>query len=63
MYDDYGDGDGDGIKVWGNPGIKIELSQKNVNIVLQNKTTKNGFTLVSFNNIILRGKLTEKLSL
>jgi len=72
MYDDYalylynpysGIIDyGDGIKVWSNPNIKIELSVEDVNVALKNKTIKNGFTLASFNNILLKEQLVEILN-
>ena len=72
MYDDYtiylyrpyaGIIDyGDGIKVWSNPGIKLELSQEDVNQALQNKAIKNGFTLASFNNNGLREQLLDILN-
>jgi hypothetical protein len=45
-----------GIKVWTNPNIKIDLSLKDVNVALQSKAIKNGFTLASFNNTDLRVK-------
>lgn len=72
MYDDYtlylykpysGIIDyGVGIKVWSNPNIKIELSVEDVNAALKNKTIKNGFTLASFNNILLKEQLVEILN-
>tara|TARA_B100000795_G_C22731372_1_gene411520 strand:+ start:93 stop:842 length:750 start_codon:yes stop_codon:yes gene_type:complete len=72
MYDDYalylynpysGIIDyGDGIKVWSNPNIKIELSEEDVNEALKNKTIKNGFTLASFNNILLKEQLIKILN-
>lgn len=45
-----------GIKVWVNPDIKLELSLEDVNNALQNKAIKNGFTLASFNNTDLKDK-------
>ena len=44
----------DGIKVWSNPNIEIELSEENVLVALKNKAIKNGFTLASFNNNLLK---------
>ena len=71
MYDDYaiylynpyaGIIDyGDGIKVWSNPNIKIELSEEDVAVALKNKAIKNGFTLASFNNIGLKDQLIQIL--
>lgn len=52
---------GDGIKVWSNPNIKIELSEEDVAVALKNRAIKNGFTLASFNHILLKDKLTEIL--
>jgi hypothetical protein len=72
MYDDYalylyspyaGIIDyGDGIKVWSDPNVKIELSLEDVNVALKNKTIKIGFTLVSFNNILLKEQLIKILN-
>lgn len=72
MYDDYtlflyepysGMIDfGVGIKVWSNPNIKIELSEEDVNVTLKSKTIKNGFTLASFNNSLLKGQLIKILN-
>lgn len=72
MYDDYtlylyspyaGMIDyGDGIKIWSNPNSKIELSEEDVNMALKNKTIKNGFTLASFNNILLKEQLIKILN-
>jgi hypothetical protein len=45
-----------GIKVWTNPNIKINLSLDDVNVALQSKVIKNGFTLASFNNADLKEK-------
>jgi hypothetical protein len=50
---------GDGIKVWSNPNIKIELSEEDVYVALKNKTIKNGFALASFNNVLLKEQLLE----
>lgn len=52
---------GDGIKVWSNPNIKIELSEEDVFIALKNKTIKNGFILASFNNNGLKDQLIQIL--
>ena len=72
MYDDYGIylynhyseiiDYGDGIEVWSNPKIKIELSEEDVAVALKNKAIKNGFTLASFNNIGLKDKLIQVLN-
>ena len=72
MYDDYalylyspyaGIIDyGDGIKVWSNPNTKIELSLEDVNLALKSKTIKNGFTLASFNNILIKKQLVKILN-
>lgn len=48
---------GDGIKVWSNPNIEIELSEEDVAVALKNRAIKNGFTLASFNNTILKEQL------
>jgi hypothetical protein len=53
---------GDGIKVWSNPNIKIELSEEDVAVALKNRAIKNGFTLASFNNILLKEQLIEILN-
>lgn len=52
----------DGIKVWSNPAIKIELSEEDVAVALKNKAIKNGFTLAAFNNIILKDQLIQILN-
>jgi hypothetical protein len=51
----------DGIKVWSNPNIEIELSEEDVLVALKNKAIKNGFTLVSFNNNLLKDQLIQIL--
>lgn len=71
MYDDYtlylyssyaGIIDyGDGIKVWSNPNVTIELSEEDVSVALKNKTIKNGFILASFNNNGLKDQLIQIL--
>ncbi|MHB1105914.1 MAG: DUF6090 family protein [Lutibacter sp.] len=71
MYDDYklylynsyaGILDyGDGIKVWLNPNVKIELSEEDVSVALKDKTIKNGFILASFNNNGLKDQLIQIL--
>jgi len=71
MYDDYtlylyssyaGIIDyGDGIKVWSNPNVTIELSEEDVSVALKNKTIKNGFILASFNNNGLKEQLIRIL--
>jgi hypothetical protein len=45
-----------GIKVWVDRNIKIDLSLEDVNSALQSKVIKNGFTLASFNNTDLKEK-------
>ncbi|WP_157588886.1 DUF6090 family protein [Psychroserpens burtonensis] len=72
MYDDYGIylyshyseiiDYGDGIKVWSNPNIKIELSEKDIAVALKSKAIKNGFTLASFNNVGLQEQLIQILN-
>jgi len=52
----------DGIKVWLNRNVPIELSETDVAVALKNKTIKNGFTLASFNNNDLKEKLMEILN-
>jgi len=51
----------DGIKVWSNPNIEIELSEEDVLVALKNKPIKNGFTLASFNNNLLKDQLIQIL--
>ena len=51
----------DGIKVWSNPNIEIELSEEDVLVALKNKAIKNGFTLASFNNNLLKDQLIQIL--
>ena len=53
---------GDGIKVWSNPNIEIELSEKDVEVALKNRAIKNGFALASFNNIGLKEQLIQILN-
>ncbi len=53
---------GDGIKVWSNPNIEIELSEKDVAVALKNRAIKNGFTLASFNNTGLKEQLIQILN-
>ena len=53
---------GDGIKVWSNPNIEIELSEKDVEVALKNRAIKNGFALASFNNIGLKEQLIKILN-
>jgi hypothetical protein len=72
MYDDYGlylynpyseiIDYGDGIEVWSNPNVDIELSEEDVAVALKSKVIKNGFTLASFNNIGLKDKLIQILN-
>lgn len=72
MYDDYvfylynpfsGIIDfGDGIKVWSNPTIEIELSEEDVAVALKNRVIKNGFTLAAFNNTGLKENLIQILN-
>jgi len=72
MYDDYGIylynpysiiiDYGDGIKVWSNPNIEIELSEEDVAVALKNRAIENGFTLASFNNTGLKEQLIQILN-
>jgi hypothetical protein len=49
------------IIAWSEPNREIELSKEDVEIALKNKRIKNGFTLASFNNNLLKDQLTEIL--
>ena len=50
------------IIAWTEPDNNIELSREFVEIALENKRIKNGFTLSNFNNNLLGEKLSEILS-
>ena len=52
----------DGIKVWSNPNIEIELSAEDVAVALKNRAIKNGFALASFNNTGLKEQLIQILN-
>ncbi len=51
----------EGIKVWTNPNVEIDLSEEDVEVALKNKAIKNGFTLASFNNNLLKDQLVQIL--
>ncbi|MFD2823396.1 DUF6090 family protein [Lacinutrix iliipiscaria] len=51
-----------GLKAFLEPNKKIELSREDVEIALENKRIKNGFTLARLNNNILREQLSEILT-
>lgn len=72
MYDDYSEylyrpfadiiDYENAINTWSEPNIKIDLSREDVEIALKNKRIKNGFTLASFNNTLLKNQLNEILT-
>lgn len=46
-----------GIEVWANPNVTVQLSEEKVKQALKSQAIKNGFTLAAFNNQGLKEKL------